>query len=89
MILHLAFEAPQSIIEPSDKTASVALHLLDQLAQTDYGQQPNVIGNARFEIKHRESHSKSSLSQEPPPLIRVTLSGYKPCSCGQKRSSPG
>jgi hypothetical protein len=67
MILHLAFEAPQSIIEPNDKTASAALHLLDQLAQTDYGQQPKVIGNARFEIKHSVSTGM--------PLEIVTLPG--------------
>jgi hypothetical protein len=55
LILHLAFEAPQSIIGRNNKTPNVALRLLDQLEQTDYGRQPNVIGNARFKIKHNTS----------------------------------
>jgi hypothetical protein len=67
LILHLAFEDPESIAEPSDKTATTALQLLDRLARTDYGQQPNVIGNARFEIKHNSSTGK--------PLEDVTFPG--------------
>ncbi len=55
LILHLAFEAPQSIIGQNNKTPNVALRLLDRLEQTDYGRQPNLIGNARFEIKHNTS----------------------------------
>ncbi len=55
LILHLAFEAPQSIIERNNKAPTAALRLLDQLEHTDYGRQPNVIGNARFEIKHNTS----------------------------------
>jgi hypothetical protein len=55
LILHLAFEAPQSIIERNNKTRRTALRLIDQLEHTDYGRQPNVIGNARFEIKHNTS----------------------------------
>jgi len=67
LILHLAFEAPQSIIARSNKTPYVTLRLLDQLEQTDYGRQPNVIGNARFEIKHNTSTGQ--------PLQPVTLPG--------------
>jgi hypothetical protein len=67
LILHLAFEAPQSIIGRNNKTPNVALRLLDQLGQTDYGRQQNVIGNARFEIKHNSSTGQ--------PLQPVTLPG--------------
>ncbi|MGC0773496.1 MAG: hypothetical protein WB543_11220 [Candidatus Acidiferrum sp.] len=67
LILHLAFEAPQSIIDRGNKTPTAALRLLDQLEQTDYGRQPNVIGNARFEIKHNTSTGQ--------PLEFVTLPG--------------
>lgn len=67
LILHLAFEAPQSISERNTKTPTAALRLLDQLEHTDYGRQPNVIGNARFEIKHNTSTGR--------PLEPVTLPG--------------
>jgi hypothetical protein len=67
LILHLAFEAPQSIIDRKNKTPTAALRLLEQLEQTDYGRQPNVIGNARFEIKHNTSTGR--------PLKPVTLPG--------------
>lgn len=67
LILHLAFEAPQSIVDRKNKTPTAALRLLDQLEQTDYGRQPNVIGNARFEIKHNTSTGQ--------PLQPVTLPG--------------
>jgi len=63
----LAFEVPQSIIERNNKTPKAALRLLDQLEHTDYGRQPNVIGNARFEIKHNTSTGR--------PLEPVTLPG--------------
>ncbi|HEX2666527.1 MAG TPA: hypothetical protein VHM93_27110 [Candidatus Acidoferrum sp.] len=67
LILHLAFEAPQSIVGRNNKTATAALRLLDQLEHTDYGHQPNVIGNARFEIKHSSSTGR--------PLELVTRPG--------------
>jgi len=67
LILHLSFEAPQSIIDRKNKTPTAALLLLDQLEQTDYGRQPSVIGNARFEIKHNTSAGR--------PLQPVTLPG--------------
>jgi hypothetical protein len=67
LILHLAFEAPRSIIDRKSKTPTVALRLLDQLEQTDYGRQPNLIGNARFEIRHNTSTGQ--------PLQLVTLPG--------------
>ena len=67
LILHLAFEAPQSIIERNNKTPTTALRLLDQLEHTDYGRQPNVIGNARFEIRHNTSTGR--------PLEPVSLPG--------------
>jgi hypothetical protein len=67
LILHLAFEAPQSIIDRKNKRPTAALRLLDQLEQTDYGRQPNVMGNARFEIKHNTSTGR--------PLQPVTLPG--------------
>jgi hypothetical protein len=67
LILHLAFEAPQSIIDRKTKTPTAALRLLDQLEQTDYGRQPNVIGNARIEIKYSSSTGR--------PLQPVTLPG--------------
>jgi hypothetical protein len=73
LILHLAFEAPQSIIGQNNKTPNVALRLLDQLEQTDYGRQANVIGNARFEIKHNASTGQ--------PLQLVTL-GREPVDWG-------
>ena len=41
--------------------------MLDQLEHTDYGQQPNVIGNVRFEIKHNTSTGQ--------PLELVTFPG--------------
>lgn len=67
LILHLAFEAPQSILDRKNKTPTAALRLLDQLEQTDYGRQPNAIGNARFEIKHNTSTGQ--------PLQLATLPG--------------
>src|SRR5437660_12283496 len=66
LILHLAFEVPQSIIE-RNKTPKAALRLLDQLEHTDYGRQRNLIGTARFEIKHNSSTGW--------PLEPVTLPG--------------
>lgn len=93
LILHLAFEAPQSIIGQNNKTATVATRLLDQLEHTDYGHQPNVIGNARFEIKHNGivSHSRQqtrflllSLSpqkrHDPCPAISVFPGRFFVCS---------
>jgi hypothetical protein len=67
LILHLAFEAPQSIIEPSNRSAITALHLLGQLERTDFGRRPNVIANARREIEHNSSTGK--------PLEFVTFPG--------------
>ena len=67
LILHLAFEAPQAIHDRKNKTPTAALRLLDELQQTDYGRQTNVIGNARFEIKHNASTGQ--------PLQPVTLPG--------------
>lgn len=67
LILHLAFEAPQSILDRKNKTPTAALRLLDQLEQTEYGRQSNAIGNARFEIKHNTSTGR--------PLQPVTLPG--------------
>jgi len=67
LILHLVFEAPECIIGRNNKMPNVALRLLDQLEQTEYGRQPNVIGNARFEIKHNTSTGQ--------PLQPVTLPG--------------
>jgi len=67
LILHLAFEAPQSISERSDKTPTAALRLLKQVERTDYGEQPNVVGNARFEIERNASTGQ--------PLEFVTLPG--------------
>ena len=67
LILHLAFEAPRSIIDRNNKNPTAALRLLDQLEQTDYGRQPNVIGNARIEIEYSTSTGK--------PLKPVTLPG--------------
>jgi len=63
----LAFEAPQSISERSDKTPTAALRLLKQVERTDYGEQPNVVGNARFEIERNASTGQ--------PLEFVTLPG--------------
>jgi hypothetical protein len=67
LILHLAFEAPQSIIEPGNRSAVTALHLLDELERTDFGRRPNVVANARREIEHNSSTGK--------PLEFVTFPG--------------
>lgn len=67
LILHLAFEAPQSIIERNNKTPTAALRLVDQLQRKDYGRQSTAIGNARFEIVHNTSTGH--------PLELVTLPG--------------
>lgn len=67
LILHLAFEAPQSILKRNNKTPTAALRLLDQLEHTEYGRQPNVIGNPRVEIKYSTSTGR--------PLEPVTLPG--------------
>ena len=67
LILHLAFEAPQSIIGRNNKAPNVVLGLLDQLEQAEYGRQPSVISNARFEIKHNTSTGQ--------PLQPVTVPG--------------
>jgi len=66
LILHLAFEAPQSIIDPKNNTPTATLRLLDRLEQTDYGRQPNVIGNARFEIEHNASTGQPLQLVTPP-----------------------
>ena len=67
LILHLAFEAPQSIIERNNKTPTAALRLVDQLQRSDYGRQPTPISNTRFEIVHNTSTGR--------PLGLVTLPG--------------
>jgi hypothetical protein len=77
LILHLAFEAPQSIIDRNNKTPTAALRLLDQLEHTDYGRQPNAIGNARFEINHNTSTGR--------PLEPVTLPGEPLVDWGHTR----
>jgi hypothetical protein len=64
LILHLAFDMPQSISDRNNKTPTAALRVLDQLEHTDYGRQPNVIGNARYEIKHNTSTGQP-LEQSP------------------------
>jgi hypothetical protein len=63
----LAFETPQSISDRNNKTPTAALRLLGQLEHTDYGRQPNVIHNARFEITHNTSTGR--------PLEPVALPG--------------
>lgn len=67
LILHLAFEAPQSIIERNNKTPTAALRLVDQLQRKDYWQEHTAIGNARFEIAHNTTTGR--------PLGLVTLPG--------------
>lgn len=67
LILHLAFEAPQSIIERNNKTPTAALRLIDQLQRKDYWREHTAIGNARFEIVHNTSTGR--------PLGLVTLPG--------------
>ena len=67
LILHLAFEAPQSIIERNNKTPTAALHLVDQLQLKDYWREHTAIGNARFEIVHNTTTGR--------PLGLVTLTG--------------
>jgi hypothetical protein len=67
LILHLAFAAPELVADSCNRTPTVALLLLDELEHTDYGRQPNVIENARFEIQHNTSSGK--------PLEFVTLPG--------------
>jgi len=62
LILHLAFEAPQSIVGRDNRTPRIALRLLDQLEHTEYGRQPNIVGNARYEIKHNTSTGQPSHS---------------------------
>jgi len=75
LILHLAFEAPKSIVGSDNKTPKAALRLLDQLEQTEYGKQPNVVGNTRYEIKHNTSTGQ--------PLQQVTLPGQPVIDLGQ------
>lgn len=58
VVLHLAFEAPQLIVSSSNKTPTAAMLLLDELERTEFGRQPNVIDNARFEIQHKTSTSR-------------------------------
>ena len=67
LILHMAFEAPQLIASACGRTPNTASLLLDKLELTDYGRQPNVIANARFEIEHN-THTGQ-------PLESVTLPG--------------
>jgi hypothetical protein len=67
LILHMAFEAPQIISSSCGRTPTAALLLLDELERTDYGRQPNVIANARFEIQHNTNTGQ--------PLETVTLEG--------------
>jgi hypothetical protein len=59
LILHLAFENPQSIRNIADKTPTVTLKLLHQLEETEYGRRPNVIDNARRSIEYAASSGKS------------------------------
>jgi hypothetical protein len=55
LILHLAFEAPQLIVGNSNRTPKEATLLLNKLERTEFGRQPNVISNARFEVQHNTS----------------------------------
>jgi len=66
LILHLAFEAPQLIVERSDRTPTAAMLLLDKLERAELGQ-PTAIHNARFEIQHNTSTGR--------PLEIVSLPG--------------
>ena len=67
LILHMAFAVPELIADSCSRTPTVALLLLDELERTEYGRQPNVIENARFEIRHNTSTGQ--------PLESVTLPG--------------
>jgi hypothetical protein len=67
LILHMAFEAPQLIEGSCNRTPTLALLVLDELERTDYGRQPNVIENARFEIRHNTNTGQ--------PLESVILPG--------------
>jgi hypothetical protein len=67
LILHLAFEAPQLIVERSNRAPTAAMLLLDKLERTEFGRQPNVISNARFEIEHNTTTGR--------PLENVSLPG--------------
>ena len=66
LILHLAFEAPQLIVEGSNRTPKTALLLLDKLERAEFGQSI-AINNARFEIQHNTSTGR--------PLEIVSLPG--------------
>jgi len=65
LILHMAFEAPQLITDSCRRTTTAAMLLLDELERTEYGRQPNVIANARFEIQH---NTRSGEPLEPATL---------------------
>jgi len=52
LVLQMAFEAPQLISGACNKIPTATLVLLDELERTDYGRQPNVIANVRFEVEH-------------------------------------
>jgi hypothetical protein len=67
LILHLAFEAPQLIVERSNKTPTAAMLLLDKLERTELGRQSTAINNAPFEIQHNTSTGQ--------PLEIVSLPG--------------
>jgi hypothetical protein len=67
LILHMAFAAPQLIAGSSNRTPTAAMLLLDELERTNFGRQPNVISNSRFEIQHNTSTGQ--------PLEFVTLEG--------------
>jgi hypothetical protein len=59
LIVHLAFEDPQSISNTADKTPTVTMQLLHRLEQTNYGRQLNVIDNARHTIEYAASSGTS------------------------------
>jgi hypothetical protein len=67
LILHLAFEAPQLIVESSNRTPTAAMLLLDKLERTEFDWQPTAINNVRFEIQHNTSTGR--------PLEMVSLAG--------------
>lgn len=69
LILHLAFEAPQLIVERSNRTPTAATLLLDKLQRAESGPQSTLVSNARFEIQHNTTTGKPfeivSLDGEP------------------------
>lgn len=92
LILHLAFEAPQLIVERSDRTPTAAMLLLDKLERTELGQRTAITQLPMHALKSNTMRAQGGLWRPylfpgSPSSIGNTHSGLAVCSLGQLTSS--